>query len=118
VLLRTGRVFAPRSRSSNWDPLDVILDKADARDIETVLVDGRILVHDGHIQTVDADRVLDRHHEEIDRRERRLRDDPAIRREFVELPAMLDEHVTAMYHQELLNHVVGGEPYNLVGPER
>ncbi|MEA2185750.1 MAG: 5-methylthioadenosine/S-adenosylhomocysteine deaminase [Solirubrobacteraceae bacterium] len=118
LLLRTGRVFAPRSRSSNWDPLDVILDKADARDIETVLVDGRILVHDGHIQTVDADRVLDRHHEEIDRRERRLRDDPAIRREFVELPAMLDEHVTAMYHQELLNHVVCGEPYNLVGPER
>jgi len=118
VVLRTGRVFAPRSRSSNWEPLDVILDKADARDIEAVLVDGRILVHDGHIRTVDADSVLDRHHEEIDRRERLLRDDPAIRREFVELPTMLDEHVTAMYHEELLTSVVAGEPYNLVGPQR
>jgi hypothetical protein len=63
---------------------------------------------------VDADVVLQRHMDEIDRREHLLRTDPAIRREFVELPAQLDPHVVAMYHEELLTEVDGGEPYNLV----
>jgi hypothetical protein len=116
TLLRTDRVFAPRSRSDNWHPLDVILDKADARDIEAVMVDGQVIVRDGRVTTVDAGAVLDRHREEIDRREHELRTNPAIRREFVELPAILDEHVTSAYHGGLLTPVGGGEPYNLVGP--
>lgn len=45
-----------------------------------------------------------------------MRHDPAIRREFVELPAILDQHATAAYHQDLLIPVLGGEQYNLVGP--
>jgi 5-methylthioadenosine/S-adenosylhomocysteine deaminase len=116
TLLRTHRVFAPRSRSDNWHPLDVILDKADARDIEAVMVDGQVIVRDGQVMTVDAGAVRDRHREEIDRREHELRTNPAIRREFVELPAILDEHVTSAYHGGLLTPVGGGEPYNLVGP--
>jgi 5-methylthioadenosine/S-adenosylhomocysteine deaminase len=79
TLLRTDRVFAPRSRSDNWHPLDVILDKADARDIEAVMVDGQVIVRDGRVTTVDAGAVLDRHREEIDRREHELRTNPAIR---------------------------------------
>jgi hypothetical protein len=71
-------------------------------------------VQDGKVLTVDADVVLQRHMDEIDRREHLLRTDPAIRREFVELPAQLDPHVVAMYHEELLAEVDGGEPYNLV----
>jgi hypothetical protein len=48
-----------------------------------------------------------------------LRTGPAIRREFVELPAQLDSHVVAthvvaMYHEELLTEIDGGEQYNFV----
>jgi hypothetical protein len=43
-----------------------------------------------------------------------LRTGPAIRREFVELPAQLDSHVVAMYHEALLTEIDGGEQYNFV----
>jgi 5-methylthioadenosine/S-adenosylhomocysteine deaminase len=61
VLIRSERVFSPRSRSSNWHSLDVILDRADARDIEAVMVDGEVLMQDAKVLTVNADAVLQRH---------------------------------------------------------
>lgn len=115
VLLRRDRVLAPPGRAKSWNPIDALLDLADARDIEAVMVDGQIVVRNGEITRVDADAVIGRHMDEVERRERRLHSDGSLRREFIELPDLLDEHAVAIYHDQLLTEVRAGEVYNLVG---
>lgn len=53
LVLRRERMFAPAGRYDNARPLDVILDRADARDLESVLIAGRIVLDEGVLTTVD-----------------------------------------------------------------
>ena len=94
VSVRKDRVFFPAPRYAAASELDVLLDRADARDIEFVMVGGEKVVENGKVLTVDESGIVDRINElagdlyqptpEADRRR--------------ELAAMMNEHV-----QELLD---------------
>ena len=60
VSVRKDRVFFPDSRYANASDLDVLIDRADAQDIEFVMVAGEKVVEDGRLVRVDEDRILDR----------------------------------------------------------
>ena len=53
LVLRRDRIFGPRGRYENARPLDVILDRATATDLESVLIGGRIVLDNGTVTTVD-----------------------------------------------------------------
>jgi 5-methylthioadenosine/S-adenosylhomocysteine deaminase len=112
LLLRTDRIFWPRPRWEHLPPLDVILDRADATDIESVIVAGRIVLEDGTITTVNEERTKEAYAGEMERRVTLLRNDPALRHEFVELPIETESYVLDFYHDELLQDVDPGYVYN------
>lgn len=95
VLLRRDRVFWPPNRYDAADPIDVILDRADMSDIEMVMVQGRPVLDDGVITTVDEAAVRARHQEACERRlwER----SPERQRTDVELPALATPHALDFY---------------------
>ena len=47
------RILFPKSRYANCNVLDVLLDRADASDIDLVMVAGRIVVQDGELTRID-----------------------------------------------------------------
>ena len=57
LVLSRDRIFFPPGRYDAEPVLDVLLDRAEAADIETVLVHGRILMEDGRVTIVDEDQV-------------------------------------------------------------
>lgn len=59
LVLRRERVFGPEGRYANARPLDVILDRANASDIESVLIAGRIVLDEGVLTTVDEARLAE-----------------------------------------------------------
>jgi hypothetical protein len=63
LVLRRERIFGPRGRYENARPLDVILDRADASDLESVLIAGRIVLDDGRLTTVDEASITERLHD-------------------------------------------------------
>ena len=63
VVLSRGRVFWPPNRYDQADPIDVILDRADLSDIEMVMVQGRPMLDEGVITTVDETAIRSRHAE-------------------------------------------------------
>jgi 5-methylthioadenosine/S-adenosylhomocysteine deaminase len=60
LLLRSGDLFFPPGRFDGVPVLDVLLDRASARDLDTVLVDGRVIVSGGRMVTVDEDALRER----------------------------------------------------------
>jgi 5-methylthioadenosine/S-adenosylhomocysteine deaminase len=60
LLLRSGDLFFPPGRFDGVPVLDVLLDRASAGDLDTVLVDGRVIVSGGRMVTVDEDALRER----------------------------------------------------------
>jgi 5-methylthioadenosine/S-adenosylhomocysteine deaminase len=60
LCVRTGRLLFPPGRYAGTPILDVVLDRADAGDIDVVMVRGRTIVEGGRVLTVDEHRVEDR----------------------------------------------------------
>lgn len=60
LVLDKKRLFFPPGRYAATPVLDVILDRAHADDISTVMVHGRVVVDRGRVLTVDEDAVIDR----------------------------------------------------------
>jgi 5-methylthioadenosine/S-adenosylhomocysteine deaminase len=58
LVLRRDRVFFPPHRFAGSDPLDVIVDRADSTDIESVMIRGRLVMDEGRITTVDEAGVV------------------------------------------------------------
>ena len=58
LILRKDRVLYPAARYARTPVLDVILDRANATDIDQVLVAGRVLVDQGRMTSVDEQAVL------------------------------------------------------------
>jgi 5-methylthioadenosine/S-adenosylhomocysteine deaminase len=55
VVVRTERILFPPGRYDRTPLLDVLLDRASAGDIDTVMVGGRTIVERGRVTTVDED---------------------------------------------------------------
>ena len=110
VVLRRSRVFWPPNRYDHVDPVDVILDRADMHDIEMVMVQGRPVLDDGRITTVDEDAIRARHAEAA---ERRLWERDAGRmRSDVELPQLVTPYALDFYRTWSDLPVVPGYVYN------
>lgn len=54
------RILFPATRYRGADDLDVLLDRANASDIDVVMVAGRIIVEGGNVTTVDESAVVER----------------------------------------------------------
>jgi 5-methylthioadenosine/S-adenosylhomocysteine deaminase len=67
LVVRTDRVMFPPGRYDAVPVLDVLLDRADASDIDVVMVRGRVLLEGGEVRSVDEHRVMDRLRELADR---------------------------------------------------
>ncbi len=57
LLLDWDRISTPYV-AENLDILDVLVSRARARDVETVIVEGRTILQDGQFTTIDADAVI------------------------------------------------------------
>ena len=60
LLLRSADLFFPPGRYGEVPVLDLLLDRASSADLDTVLVDGRVIVSGGRMVTVDEDVLRER----------------------------------------------------------
>jgi 5-methylthioadenosine/S-adenosylhomocysteine deaminase len=51
------RIFFPRTRYESNPFLDVVVDRADAGDIRTVMIGGKVVVEEGRVTTIDEERL-------------------------------------------------------------
>ncbi|MEE9277806.1 MAG: amidohydrolase family protein, partial [Dehalococcoidia bacterium] len=93
LLLRRDRIFSPPGRYARTPVLDVIVDRADASDLESVLINGRIVLDQGRLTTVAEDQVTARL---IDATERLYSKSPAGQRLW-ELGGMVKPAVAEFY---------------------
>ncbi|MEE9277022.1 MAG: amidohydrolase family protein [Dehalococcoidia bacterium] len=57
LVVKRDRIFFPPGRYDRTPVLDVILDRAEAIDIDSVLINGRVVLDEGRITTVDEEKV-------------------------------------------------------------
>jgi len=110
LILRKDHVFWPPQRYAAADPLDVIVDRGDQSDLETVLVRGVPVMRDGEITTVDERRVRERFAAAAAERLYRFADDE--RRAGLELPAEIEPYVLAFYEKWSEGPAAPGYAYN------
>jgi 5-methylthioadenosine/S-adenosylhomocysteine deaminase len=111
LVLRRDRVFGPRQRYANTNPLDVIIDRADSSDLETVLVRGRAVMRDGEITLVDEKKVRESFASAAAERLWQFADE-AERRWGLELPAEIERYVLDFYERWTSEPVAPGYAYN------
>ena len=116
LLVLRRRCFWPAGRYDVADPLDVIVDRADAGDLETVLVAGRPVLDGGTFATVNEAAVRGRHEAAAEQRlwersRERVRTD-------LELPAAVEPYVIDFYRAWSERPVAPAYIYNTsTGPE-
>lgn len=110
LVLRRDHVFWPRERYAAANPLDVIVDRADQTDLETVLVRGTPIMRDGEITLVDERRVREQFAEAAANRLYRFAEDE--RRHGLELPAAIEPYVLEFYEKWTELPAAPGHAYN------
>ena len=109
IVLRRDRVFWPEKRWSATPVLDVILDRCDATDIESIMVAGEPVLHSGILTRVNEQAVKDRFAEAVDRGLYELRGEWA---RWGELSARVEPYVMDFYRSWLPEEVTNGYAYN------
>ena len=107
VVLRKDRMCGPGGKFSRTPVIDIVIDRARASDIETVIVAGRVLVDQGRVVSVAQDRVWDRAAEILSR------DAPASA-EFADLVAEVEPALFSFYDRD--RFAIQGNPayqYNI-----
>lgn len=66
LVLRKDRVFKPRAKYAKYPVLDIIVDRAEADDIETVMVAGRVVIDNGKSTLLDEEALWATVHAGID----------------------------------------------------
>ena len=109
LVMSRKRVFWPRKRYEVSPVLDVILDRADATDLESVMVAGRLVLDDGTITTVNEQAVKDAYEEAT---ERGLYDvqGPFVR--WLEMAAEVDPYMREFYAPWVAEEVSEAYRYN------
>jgi 5-methylthioadenosine/S-adenosylhomocysteine deaminase len=72
LIVDSRRILYPPGRYDTESILDVILDRTQAVDLRTVMIDGEVVLRDGVITTVDEDQIRERVAEAVDKRVYRL----------------------------------------------
>jgi 5-methylthioadenosine/S-adenosylhomocysteine deaminase len=116
LVLRRDHIFWPRERYAGSDPLDVIIDRADKTDIDSVLVRGRPLLRDGKMTTVDEAKVREAYADAAANRLWKFGDEQE-RRWALGLPAELEPYVLDFYRRWTDMPTDPGYAYNTRGPK-
>ncbi|MBN9622340.1 MAG: amidohydrolase family protein [Actinobacteria bacterium] len=118
LVLRREDVFWPPQRYAASDPLDVIIDRADQSDLETVMVRGRTLMQGGEMVTIDEKKVREGYADAAANRLWEFVDEDE-RRQSLDLPAELEPFVLDFYGRWTDMPTDPGYSYNTTtGPER
>jgi 5-methylthioadenosine/S-adenosylhomocysteine deaminase len=89
------RIFFPPGRYDAEPFLDVVLDRAEARDIDTVMAHGRVLMQGGRVSIVDEDAVKER----FARATRRIYRLPEQVQRWAELGRLVEPYVLDFYRR-------------------
>ena len=96
LILDRSRITFPPGRYDAEPFLDVVLDRADAGDIDTVMAHGRVLMEGGRITVVDEDALKERFAEAVQRRIYRL---PGHVQRWAELGRLVEPYVIEFYRR-------------------
>jgi 5-methylthioadenosine/S-adenosylhomocysteine deaminase len=94
LVVRKDRILFPPGRYDNEPFLDVVLDRADSRDVDAVMVQGRLLMDDGRVTVVDEGALRQRFAEAVGKRV--YRTTPEVRR-WAELGTLVAPYVDDFY---------------------
>lgn len=96
LVVRKDRILFPPGRYDGEPFLDVVVDRAEARDIDTVLVHGRVLMEAGLVTVVDEEQVRDRFAAAV--RDRVYRPTAEVRR-WAELGTLVEPYLPPLYRR-------------------
>jgi 5-methylthioadenosine/S-adenosylhomocysteine deaminase len=96
LVVRKDRILFPPGRYDGEPFLDVVVDRAEARDIDTVLAHGRVLMEAGLVTVVDEEQVRDRFAAAV--RDRVYRPPAEVRR-WIELGQLVEPHLPPLYQR-------------------
>jgi 5-methylthioadenosine/S-adenosylhomocysteine deaminase len=113
LIVDKDRIFFPPGRFDSEPFLDVVLDRAEAADIDTVMAHGRILLEGGRVTVVDEAAVKDRFAEAV--RERVYNFPEQVTR-WSELGNLVEPHVLEFYKRWYDAPVEPAYVYNLASP--
>ena len=111
LVLRRDRVFGPPQRYAISNPLDVIIDRADSTDLETMLVRGKPIMRDGRLTLVDEQKAREAFANAAANRLWRFAGDQE-RRWALELPQELEPFVLGFYEHWTNEPAAPGYDYN------
>jgi 5-methylthioadenosine/S-adenosylhomocysteine deaminase len=94
LVVRKDRILFPPGRYDGEPFLDVVVDRADASDIDLVLGHGRVLMENGRVTIVDEDRVRDRFAAAV---RDRVYQPPADVRRWAELGTLVEPYLAPLY---------------------
>jgi 5-methylthioadenosine/S-adenosylhomocysteine deaminase len=94
LVVRKDRIMFPPGRYDGEPFLDVVVDRADASDIDAVLVHGRVLMEDRRVTVVDEERVRERFAAAV--RDRVYRPPAEVRR-WAELGQLVEPYLAPIY---------------------
>ena len=112
LIVAKDRIFFPPGRFDGEPFLDVVLDRADSSDIDTVMVHGRVLMDGGRVTVVDEALVRDRFAEAV--AERVYRPSAEVRR-WAELGTLVEPYLPDFYRPWYQTPV---EPAYVYNPRR
>jgi 5-methylthioadenosine/S-adenosylhomocysteine deaminase len=113
LLVKKDRVFFPPGRFDAEPALDVVLDRAEARDIDTVMVGGRTLMEGGVITVVDEAALRDRFAEAV---LERVYTSTATTQRWAELGQLVEPAVVELFSDWYSVPVEAAHPYNAARP--
>jgi 5-methylthioadenosine/S-adenosylhomocysteine deaminase len=109
LVVAKERIFFPPGRFDGEPFLNVVLDRAESRDIDTVMAHGRILMTGGRVTVVDEDRVRDRFAEAV--AERVYRPSARVQR-WAELGIQVEPYLAEIYRPWYETPLDPGYVYN------
>ncbi len=113
LVVAKERIFFPPGRFDGEPFLNVVLDRAESRDIDTVMAHGRILMTGGRVTVVDEDRVRDRFAEAVT--ERVYRPSARVQR-WAELGIQVEPYLPEVYRPWYETPIDPGYVYNARRP--
>jgi 5-methylthioadenosine/S-adenosylhomocysteine deaminase len=109
LIVRKDRIFFPPGRYDGEPFLDVVLDRAESGDIDTVMAAGRVLMEGGRVTVVDEARARDRFAEAV--AERVYRPSAEVRR-WAELGTLVEPYLPGFYRPWYETPIEAAYTYN------
>jgi 5-methylthioadenosine/S-adenosylhomocysteine deaminase len=113
LIVRKDRIFFPPGRFDGEPFLNVVLDRAESHDIDTVMVHGRVLMEGGRVTVVDEARVRDRFAEAVAQRVYRPAADV---QRWAELGTLVEPYLAGFYRPWYQTPVEPAHVYNARRP--